>query len=343
MNIYDRIINILIESTFTEGSQGLMRRMRVQKAMDRKLQGNQSQVNPDDPNLQEPGANTPQGKEVYTPSERQSANAKVAQFYKGSAEAEAKRGERIRKRIVQGGQGLRRMAAGIHRGNPLTPAQKAANKEVGGVAKTSPMDVLRQSRERQAGLQQAGGNAASQARGIRHAARNRARAARNLPTKETYSSRAPVGERLPMGESTMNIYERLINMLLEARVEMFIQDRLDESTRYRREMDAGNLSDKSVRRLQSAAKKGKLEAPPETRLGPEFGEPTGRITGLARLKKRAAKAKENKAKGKPYEYNLPKVEPKKLPRGPGKQTGPLETRGIKIKPEKPQKPQRGRK
>jgi hypothetical protein len=146
-----------------------------------------------------------------------------------------------------------------------------------------------------------------------------------------------------MGESTMNIYERLINILLEARVEMFIQDRLDESTRYRREMDAGNLSDKSVRRLQSAAKKGKLEAPPETRLGPEFGEPTGRITGLARLKKRAAKAKENKAKGKPYEYNLPKVEPKKLPRGPGKQTGPLETRGIKIKPEKPQKPQRGRK
>ena len=206
MNIYDRIINILIESTLTEGSRGLMRRMRVQKAMDRKLQGNQSQVNPDDPNLQEPGANTPQGKEVYTPSERQSANAKAAQFYKGSAEAEAKRGERIRKRIVQGGQGLRRMAAGIQRGNPLTPAQKAANREVGGVRKPTPMDALRQSRETQAGLQQKSGNAASQSRSLRLAARNRARTAINLPTKDRYSSRAPVGERLPMGGNSSDIF-----------------------------------------------------------------------------------------------------------------------------------------
>ena len=343
MNIYDRIINILIESSLTEGSRGLMRRMRVQKAMDRKLQGNQSQVNPDDPNLQEPGANTEQGKQVYTPSERQSANAKVANFYRRSADAEATRGERIRKRIVQGGQGLRRMAAGIQRGNPVTPAQKAANREVGGVTKPTPMNVLQQSRERLASLQQAGGNAASRARGIRHDARNRARMARNLPTRDEYSSRAPVGERLPIGESAINVYERLINMLLEARVEMFIQDRLDESTRWKRELDAGNLSDKSIRRLRYAAKKGNLEAPPETRLGPEFGEPTGRITGLQRLKQQVAKGEANKAKGKPY--NIPKVntKPRELPKGPGKQSGPLETRGIKIKPEKPQKPQRGKK
>ena len=131
----------------------------------------------------------------------------------------------------------------------------------------------------------------------------------------------------------MNIYDRIINMLLEARVEMFIQDRLDEVNRFRREIAAGNLSNKSIRRLQSAEKKGKLNAPPEVQLGPEFGEPTGRITRLSRLKKRLATAKKNKAKGKPYEYNLPNVEPKKLPKGPGKQTGPLEKRGIKIKPQ----------
>lgn len=229
--------------------------MRVQKAMDRKLQGNQSQVNPDDPNLQEPGANTPQGKEVYTPSERQSANARVAGFYKRSAEAESRRGERIRKRIVQGGQGLRRMAAGIHRGNPVTPAQKAANKEVGGVAKTSPMDVLRQSKERQAGLQQAGGNAASQARRIRHAARNRARMARNLPTKEGYSSRAPVGERLPMGESTMNIYDRIINILLEARVEDFL-DRLDEKSHMGKRTDEARYE--SGKKVGPGPKQGRM-------------------------------------------------------------------------------------
>ena len=32
-----------------------------------------------------------------------------------------------------------------------------------------------------------------------------------------------------VGESTMNVYERILNILLEARVDMFIQDRLDEA------------------------------------------------------------------------------------------------------------------
>ena len=135
----------------------------------------------------------------------------------------------------------------------------------------------------------------------------------------------------------MNVYDRIINILLEARVEMFIQDRLDESTRWKREMDAGNLSNKSVRRLQSAAKKGKLNEPE-----PEYFS-GGRITRIQRLKQEAAEGKKRKAKGKPY--NIPKVntKPRELPKGPGKQSGPLETRGQKIKPQEPQKPQRGKK
>ena len=32
-------------------------------------------------------------------------------------------------------------------------------------------------------------------------------------------------------EKTMNVYERIINILLEARVDMFIQDRLDEGNK----------------------------------------------------------------------------------------------------------------
>ena len=336
MNIKDRMVSILMESFLNEG---LKRRQRVAAAMNRKLQGNQSQVNPNDPNLQEPGANTPQGKEIYTPSERQSANARVAQFHKGAASAEAMRGERIRRRIVQGGQGLRRMAAGAQRGNPISPEQEAANKEVGGVAKTSPMDVLRQSRELQARSQQQGANASNVARGIRHNARNLARMKRDLPTKSRYSSRAPVGEQLP--ESVIMTYDRILNILLEARVESYIE-RLDEINRFRREIAAGNLSDKSIRRLQSAEKKGKLEAPPEVKLGPEFGPSSGRITSLQRRKKEAAEGEKRKAKGK--SYYIPKVDtnPRELPRGPGKQTGPLEKRGIKIKPQKPQKPQRGK-
>jgi hypothetical protein len=129
----------------------------------------------------------------------------------------------------------------------------------------------------------------------------------------------------------MNIYDRIINILLEARIEDYVE-RLDESTRYQREIDAGNLSKRSISRIRYAVKTGKREAPQETRLGPEFGEPTGRITAIARLEKRVKNAERNKAKGKPYEYNLPEVDktPRELPRGPGKQTGPLEKRGMDI-------------
>jgi hypothetical protein len=125
----------------------------------------------------------------------------------------------------------------------------------------------------------------------------------------------------------MNIYDRIINILLESRIEGYIE-RLDESTRFRREMDAGNLSNNAVRRLRRAELKGNLDEP-----GPEYFS-GGRITRIKRLKDEAAEGEIRKAKGKPY--NIPKVntKPRELPRGPGKQTGPLEGRGIKIKKKK---------
>jgi hypothetical protein len=52
----------------------------------------------------------------------------------------------------------------------------------------------------------------------------------------------------------MNIYERIVNILLEARVEMFIQDRLDERNKGNRE---------AVRAWQ--AKQGKTPADPKTK------------------------------------------------------------------------------
>jgi hypothetical protein len=36
-------------------------------------------------------------------------------------------------------------------------------------------------------------------------------------------------EEQKIKEITMNVYERILNILLEARVDMFIQDRLDEA------------------------------------------------------------------------------------------------------------------
>lgn len=338
MNTYERIINILLEATLDEGSMGLKRRARVAKAMARKLQGNQSQVNPDDPNLQEPGANTEAGKQVYTPSERQNANAKAAEFFRRSGDAEAKRGERIRQRIVKGGKELRRMAAGAQKGEKLSPQQKSANREVGGVDRVKPTDVLAQSRANQDSLKQKHQNARHQAQSIRFDAVNAAREKRGMIPKPGYSSnkRNRTPGVLDVDESIANIQERMINILLEARVQDYL-DRLDEKTRYQKEIEKGNLSDKSIRRLQSAAKKGKLNPPEE----PE----RGRIAALGRLKKRHEAAKKNKAKGKPYEINLRPADtkPRELPKGPGKQTGPLEKRGLKIKPQKPQKPQRDKK
>ena len=123
----------------------------------------------------------------------------------------------------------------------------------------------------------------------------------------------------------MNIYDRIINILLEARIEDYV-DRLDEKTRYQKEIEKGNLSDKAVRRLRRAELKGKLDEPE-----PEYFS-GGRITRIQRLKKEAAKGKKRKAQGKPYDIPKVNTKPRELPKGPGKQTGPLEKRGIKIKP-----------
>lgn len=179
--------------------EGLRRRMRVQAAMDRKLMGNKSQINPDDPNLQEPGANTPEGSQIYTPAERRNINAQAAERYRKDTSAEEKRSERIRSRIAQGGKGLRRMAAGAQRGEKnqieknKTPQElakiKADTAEVGGVRKISPMDVLNQSRALATRSSLKAGNARSEYRMLRKRQRDEERDRRDLPRKDAYSSR----------------------------------------------------------------------------------------------------------------------------------------------------------
>jgi hypothetical protein len=294
MNLYDRITDILMDSFLNEG---LKRRQRVAAAMNRKLHGNQSQVNPNDPNLQEPGANTAQGKQIYTSSERQSANARVAQFHNKAASAEARRGERIRKRIVQGGAGLRRMAAGAQRGNRFSPEQKAVNKELGGwVAKTRPTDVLQQSRQLQARSQQQGDNASGEARGIRFKAVNLARQKRGLPDKSRYSSRAPVGEQLP--ESVIMTYDRIINLMLESRL-----DELSAETMLRARKKAEDLMIKANDKMDTGIKtssnpKGQDRKMPGSSASSEahsrgedlFKRINNRITGNTKGDKEEAKA-----------------------------------------------------
>ena len=194
-----RKVNASTEILGDKIEEGLRRRMRVQAAMDRKLMGNKSQVNPDDPNLQEPGANTPEGSQIYTPAERRNINAKAAERYRRDTSAEERRSERIRQRIAQGGQGLRRMAAGAQRGekNQLeknkTPEElakiKADRAEVGGNRKISPMDVLNQSRGLAARSSLKAGSARSEYRMLRQKQRDEARDRKNLPRKDAYSSR----------------------------------------------------------------------------------------------------------------------------------------------------------
>ena len=125
-------------------------------------------------------------------------------------------------------------------------------------------------------------------------------------------------------ESRVNLYDKICGIMLESRIESYIE-RLDEKARYQKEIEKGNLSDNAVRRLRRAELKGKLDEP-----RPEYFS-GGRITRIQRLKKEAAQGKENKAKGKPYNIPAVNTKPRELPKGPGKQTGPLERRGIKIK------------
>jgi hypothetical protein len=60
-----------------------------------------------------------------------------------------------------------------------------------------------------------------------------------------------------VGESTMNVYERILNILLEARVDMFMQDRLDE----------GKAENKAAQRALLA--KTKYKPPGDPKVGRE--------------------------------------------------------------------------
>jgi hypothetical protein len=58
-------------------------------------------------------------------------------------------------------------------------------------------------------------------------------------------------------DKLMNVYERILNILLEARVDMFIQDRLDESRvdelrRIEKAIKTGEVSKKTARRYYRA-------------------------------------------------------------------------------------------
>jgi len=133
-----------------------------------------------------------------------------------------------------------------------------------------------------------------------------------------------VGRQTICEKKIMNIYDRIINLMLESIIESYIE-RLDEKARYQKEIEKGNLSDNAVRRLRRAELKGKLDEP-----RPEYFS-GGRITRIQRLKQEAAEGKKRKAKGKPYNIPTVNTKPRKLPKGPGKQTGPLERRGIKVR------------
>ena len=62
----------------------------------------------------------------------------------------------------------------------------------------------------------------------------------------------------------MNVYERILNILLESRVDMFIQDRLDESRvdelrRIEKAIQTGEVSKKTKRRYYRARLAGKTD------------------------------------------------------------------------------------
>jgi len=149
----------------------------------------------------------------------------------------------------------------------------------------------------------------------------------------------------------MNIYDRIVNILLEARVEMYIEDRLDEMSRWKKEYH--NLSLGSKQRIGRRMRAGDdenmdhpLKDAPEANINRTKGSDpkghdkswnSGRYTKLAAWKERKqAEIEEKKRKKK----RAPKLHPltlsdvrEKPKKGPGRQTGPIEKRGI---------PQRGK-
>jgi hypothetical protein len=143
----------------------------------------------------------------------------------------------------------------------------------------------------------------------------------------------------------MNVYERILNILLEARVESYIE-RLDELRAYERKAD--QLSRGSRQRINRAVYSGELDHPekgtPEAALNKTKGHDpkgkdregpkgaAGRITHMLRDKKKAAARIEKRKGQKKKTSHMYRPEFKFKPdteKGPGNQTGPLETRGRK--------------
>ena len=143
----------------------------------------------------------------------------------------------------------------------------------------------------------------------------------------------------------MNIYDRIINILLEARVEDYIE-RLDELRAYQRKAD--QLSRGSIQRINRAVYKGELDHPdkdiPEVSLNKTKGHDpkgkdregpkgaVGRIVSMSNDKKKAAARIEARKKQKKKTSHMYRPQYRFRPEEdtrPGKQTGPLETRGRK--------------
>ena len=141
----------------------------------------------------------------------------------------------------------------------------------------------------------------------------------------------------------MNIYYRIINMLLEARVEDYI-DRLDELRAYQRKAD--QLSRGSRQRINRAVYSGELDHPdkgtPEVSINRTKGHDpkgkdragvkgsVGRILSMQKDKEKADKRIEKRKKQKKKTSHMYRPEYRFRPEEdtrPGKQTGPLETRG----------------
>jgi len=177
-NLIKRIVEAKVTSVLEEGSRGLRRRQRVERSIRKRLEGNKvipGNPGTNDPNRQVVGANTEEGEKLFTDSERQSANAAASNFFRRSADAEQKRGERIRGRIVAGGKdkagrtALSRMASGLLRGNPAGKDQAEIKRQSGGEAiRVTPSDELAKSRHSTEKLRQAQGNATNRAQVIRN-------------------------------------------------------------------------------------------------------------------------------------------------------------------------------
>ena len=181
----------LLESVVTEG---LQRRLRVQKSLEKQLHGNkQTHGNPgaNDPNRQVIGANTEDGRNIFTPSERQSINARAANTFNRFAGQEEKRAERIRGRIVRGGKdkagraALNRMSAGILRANPVGQGDREIKRTAGGeYERRLPTHELQGSRNQAAKFRQAADNATGEAQKVRQQQRDQAEDNRDLRARE---------------------------------------------------------------------------------------------------------------------------------------------------------------